>query len=215
MHRPVPPNFAKTAPITVTYVDVFVQHKTARVERPLTYAVPAEMRVEIGDVVRVPLGPRELYGFVISSPRDRAGTTGVRPIVARIDVARAFDANGLALARWIAERYCCSLGEALGPLTFAAAIPRVVDRFVVALPPTVDAFPTVPPRLVRLVAGDFVAGSRRCCAIPRRGARATVARFWTRSSCCNAAVRSCASGRSFLRGSPSCVRKCSPRRAWP
>jgi len=158
MHRPVPPNFAKTAPITVTYVDVFVQHKTARVERPLTYAVPAEMRVEIGDVVRVPLGPRELYGFVISSPRDRAGTTGVRPIVARIDVARAFDANGLALARWIAERYCCSLGEALGPLTFAAAIPRVVDRFVVALPPTVDAFPTVPPRLVRLVAGDFVAG---------------------------------------------------------
>ena len=116
------------------------------------------MRVSIGDVVRVPLGPRELYGFVISSPRDRANAANVRPIVARIDVARAFDAQGLTLARWIAERYCCSLGEALGPLTFAAAIPRVVDRFVVNVLPTIDAYPTLPPRFVRLIAGDFALG---------------------------------------------------------
>jgi primosomal protein N' len=39
---------------------VFVQQRTARVERPLTYAVPDGMTLELGDVVRVPLGPREL-----------------------------------------------------------------------------------------------------------------------------------------------------------
>ena len=162
MHRRVPPNFADAAsavvPAARAYVDVFVQHKTARIDRPLTYAIPPEMRVAIGDVVRVPLGPRELYGFVISSPRMRASAAKVRPIVARIDVARAFDADGLALARWIADRYCCSLGEALGPMTFAAAIPRVVDRFVVMVPPTADGFPMLPPRLVRLIAGDFASG---------------------------------------------------------
>ncbi len=158
MHRPVPPNSADAAPAVVTYVDVFVAHKTARVDRPLTYAVPPEMDVDIGDVVRVPLGPRELYGYVVSSPRSRATMTGVRPIAARIDVARAFDASGLALARWIAERYCCSLGEALGPLTFAAAIPRVVDRFIVIGTLAPEAFPTLPQRLVHLIKSDFSGG---------------------------------------------------------
>ncbi|GAC1556190.1 MAG: primosomal protein N' [Vulcanimicrobiaceae bacterium] len=144
----------------VAYVDVFVQPKTARVDRALTYAVPAESDLDIGDIVRVPLGPRELYGFVISSPRAHVGGGGsamVRPIAAHVESARAFDATGLALARWIAQRYCCSLGEALGPLTFAAALPRVVDRFVVAggVPGEMSG---VPPRLLRLLGDEFASG---------------------------------------------------------
>jgi len=144
--------------VSARLVDVFVQQRTARVERPLTYAVPSEMDLGIGDVVRVPLGPRELYGYVVSSPREAAARNGVREIAAMVGAPRAFDAAALALARWIAARYCCSLGEALGPFVFAAAVPRVVDRFELLLPLEPEAFPTLPPRLIALLRDDFADG---------------------------------------------------------
>jgi primosomal protein N' (replication factor Y) len=137
---------------------VFVQQRTARVERPLTYAVPDGMTLELGDVVRVPLGPRELYGFAIGSPRDAIPAAGTRAVVERVAGPRAFDRDALALARWMAERYCCSLGDALGAVVFAAAIPRVVDRFSLARALDPNAFPTVPPRFIRLIASDFADG---------------------------------------------------------
>jgi len=155
----VPPSSAEAPAAALTYVDVFVQQRTARVERPLTYAVPPGAAIDVGDIVRVPLGPRELYGFVVSVPRPRESAPAtVRHIAARVDVPRAFDADGLALARWIAERYCCSLGEALGPLTFVAAIPRVVDRFIVVTPPTPQAFPALPARFLALLRDEFADG---------------------------------------------------------
>jgi primosomal protein N' (replication factor Y) len=134
-----------------------VQQRTARLERPLTYAVPAEFEVAIGDMVRVPLGGRDVYGFVVSPARDRA-PRHARPIAARVDAPRAFDEAALALARWMAERYCCSLGEALGAVVFAAALPRVVDGFTVRAVPEPCAYPTVPPRLLRLIAEDLAEG---------------------------------------------------------
>jgi primosomal protein N' (replication factor Y) len=135
-----------------------VQQRTARVERPLTYAVPAGIDVELGAVLRVPLGPRELYGFAITEPRDGVASRGTREIAERVPGPRAFDANALALARWMAERYCCSLGEALGAVVFAAAIPRVVDRFAIVAMPDPARFPTLPPRMVRAIAADFPDG---------------------------------------------------------
>ncbi len=135
-----------------------MQQRTARVERPLTYAVPDGMDVALGDVVRVPLGPRELFGYVVAAPRLAVPRNGVRPLAARIDGPPAFDAAGLALARWMALRYCCSLGEALGALVFAAALPRVVDRFDLVAAPEPAAFPNVPPRLLRLLREDLAEG---------------------------------------------------------
>ncbi|MBD5633777.1 MAG: DEAD/DEAH box helicase, partial [Candidatus Eremiobacteraeota bacterium] len=79
----------------------------------------------------------------------------------RVPGPRAFDENALALARWIAERYCCSLGEALGGVVFAPAIPRVVDRFEVVATAEPARFPSVPPRLLRLIATDFADGFAR------------------------------------------------------
>jgi primosomal protein N' (replication factor Y) len=136
-------------------VDVFLQQRTARVERPLTYAVAGDATLGVGDVVRVPLGPRELYGYVISGPRDALVTPATRAVLERVPGPRAFDDAGLALARFIAERSCASLGEALGAVVFAAAVPRVVDTFVVAAPLDPPKFPKVPPRLLRLIAEDF------------------------------------------------------------
>jgi primosomal protein N' (replication factor Y) len=137
---------------------VFVQQRTARVERPLTYAVPGELELAVGDVVRVPLGPRELYGYIVSNPHPGPIKDGTRSIIERVEGPRAFDAHALSLARWMAERYCCSLGEALAAVIFAAAVPKTVDRFEVA--PSIDAraFRGVPPRLLALLRDDFASG---------------------------------------------------------
>ena len=73
-------------------VDVFVQQRTARVERPLTYAIPNGTEIALGDVVRVPLGPRELYGYAITAPREAAPAPGTRELVERVPGPRVFRA---------------------------------------------------------------------------------------------------------------------------
>jgi primosomal protein N' len=144
-------------------VDVVVQQRTARVERPLTYEAPAGLELQVGDVVRVPLGPRELYGYVISAPHERPRgnereSEKLRAVAARIEAPPAFDREALALARWIAGRYCCSLGEALAPFVLASAMPRVVDRFERSGSLDPARFPALPPRLLRLLNEDFGEG---------------------------------------------------------
>jgi primosomal protein N' (replication factor Y) len=137
---------------------VFVVQRTARVERPLTYAVPSGLDVGVGSIVRVPLGPRETYGYVISAPRGAAPRPGLRALAERVDAPPAFDDASLALARWIAARYCCSLGEALAPFVLASAMPRVVDRFVISGALASADYPAVPPRLLELIREEFPEG---------------------------------------------------------
>jgi primosomal protein N' (replication factor Y) len=122
--------------------------------------VPDGPPLVVGDVVRVPLGTREVFAFVVSAER-RIATTDVRlrPIAARADVPRAFDEAGLALARWLADTYLCSLREALTTMVLADAIPRVVERLVPrGEAPAAGRFPSVPERLVRLLWEDLPDG---------------------------------------------------------
>lgn len=136
-------------------VDVLLQLRTARFDRPLTYALPDDVEARIGDVVRVPLRAREAYGFVVSSPFSANGEA-LRPIASFPRTPRAFDETGLALARFIAEYYVCSLGDALSAVVLAAAIPRVEDRLhVAAAEPSPNRYPQVPSRLLRLLWEDF------------------------------------------------------------
>ena len=139
-------------------VDVVVQQRTAALDRPLTYSVPAGLELGLGDVVRVPLGPRELYGFVVAGPRSGEPPPNVRAVIARAGDVPAFDAAGLALARWIAEHYCCSLAEALGPMIYGAALPRAVDRFVPSPAFETSVPASIPSRLTRLIAEDLREG---------------------------------------------------------
>jgi len=140
-------------------VDVLPHLRTARFDRALTYRVADGLELAVGEVVRVPLGSREVYGYVVGAPYVREDETGLREVAARVDGPRAFDETGLALAQWIAERYVCSLREALGALVLAAAIPRVVERLVPqGDPPAPERFTSVPERLIRLLWSDFREG---------------------------------------------------------
>src|SRR5665213_4515996 len=103
-----------------------------------------------------PCGSREVFGYVVRAPYRGEDDPKLRAIAARIDGPRAFDANGLELARWMADQYLCALREALGALVLAAAIPRAVDRFVPAAdPPDPARSNSVPERLNWLLWHDF------------------------------------------------------------
>src|SRR5947209_664894 len=150
------PDVPARAALIVQRTDVLPHLKTARFDRPLSYRVPQGMVLAAGDIARVPLGTRDVFAYVLSEPYAGEDDPRLRDVVARIEGPRAFDATGLALARWIAEEYVCSLRDALGAVVLAAAIPRAVERFVPrGDPPDADRFKVVPERLIRLLWTDF------------------------------------------------------------
>ncbi len=134
--------------------------KTARFDRPLTYLIPAALDVTLGDTVRVPLGPREVFGFVVSEPRPLSESApALREIAALTQAPRAFDVAGLELAGWIAQTYLCSLGAALSALTLNAALPRAIDRFYpIERRPPAERFSRVPARLIAFIWDDLHQG---------------------------------------------------------
>ncbi len=138
--------------MNVRVVDALAVVRSSRFDLPLTYDT-AGIEVHVGDVVRVPLGHRDVLAYVISPPREEAQPPpGLKPLIERLDVPRAFDETGLALARFVAERYLCTLGEALGAVVLAGAVPTMRETLVRAVrEPHPARYPSVPPRLVRLV----------------------------------------------------------------
>ncbi|MBN9000275.1 MAG: primosomal protein N', partial [Rhizobiales bacterium] len=57
------------------------------VDGPYTYRVPAGTELAAGDIVRVPLGPREMVGAVWDDPPDGSvGHNRLRPVAGRFDV---------------------------------------------------------------------------------------------------------------------------------
>ncbi len=132
-------------------VDALPAIRSSRFDLPLSYDA-GSLEPAIGDVVRVPLGSREVLAFIVSPVREIAPAgKPLRPLLERLDVPRAFDEMGLHLARFVAEHYVCTLGEALSAVVLADAIPRMRDSFVRAARPDPRRLPSVPPRLVRLI----------------------------------------------------------------
>ena len=144
--------------MSVRVVDVFVAIRSSRFDLPLTYDA-GTLPLEIGDVVRVPLGPREVVAFVVSEVRERGPDPKRKAVAERLEVPRAFNALGLHLARFVAEYYVCTLGEALSAVVLSGAVPRTIDRFVrTVAAPNPQRYPSVPPRLVRLIWEELADG---------------------------------------------------------
>jgi primosomal protein N' (replication factor Y) len=79
--------------------------------RTFTYAVPEDLDLVPGHLVRVALGPRVAAGVVVAVdvPAPEAGLREVQALARPEPVLRA---HQLELARWIAERYRCALADA-------------------------------------------------------------------------------------------------------
>ncbi|HEY7063244.1 MAG TPA: primosomal protein N' [Chloroflexota bacterium] len=114
-----------TQPAT-PYVEVALQARTARLGRLLTYAVPRAWRLQPGQAVWAPLLKRTEVGVVarvgVLAPR-----FPTRPLLAVLGTAPLLGPRQMALAAWLAERYACSLAEALSGFlpAGARAAPRV------------------------------------------------------------------------------------------
>src|SRR2546426_6843016 len=81
--------------------------------RTFSYAVPDELTLLPGHLVRVGLGRRTVPGVVIALDGAAATTRELRPIGALVHPLPLLRPHQLALARWIAERYRCALADAV------------------------------------------------------------------------------------------------------
>jgi len=88
-----------------------------RLERTYDYEVPPSLEgaVAPGMRIRAPFGPRSAVG-VVFSVRDASASPPLRRLKALeavLDSEPAMTSELLDLCRWLARRYCCSLGECL------------------------------------------------------------------------------------------------------
>src|SRR5437867_5479075 len=81
--------------------------------RTFSYAVPHELTLLPGHLVRVGLGPRTVPGVVIALDGAAARTRERRAVGALVHPLPLLRPHQLALARWIAERYRCGLADAV------------------------------------------------------------------------------------------------------
>jgi primosomal protein N' (replication factor Y) len=132
-------------------IDALATIRSSRFDLPLTYAAET-FELRVGDVVRVPLGSREVLAYVVTAPYDAPPDPKRKSVLERLDVPRAFDEDGLHLARFVSEYSICTLGEALSAVVLAGALPRTIDSFVrTVAQPNPQRYPSVPARLVRLI----------------------------------------------------------------
>lgn len=75
------------------------------------YSVPDGIDVEVGAIVRVPLGGRRVRGYVVASEREPR--EGLKPILGRSGTLPVFDASLLGVARWAALHYVAPLAAVL------------------------------------------------------------------------------------------------------
>ena len=122
----------------VRVVDALPAIRSSRFDLPLTYDADG-LELGIGDVVRVPLGSRELRSVRrlarTPDPPSRPNHSNPRTRAARRATLRAFDEIGLQLASFVAEHYLCTLGEALGAAVLSRRDPSNA-RFLRSRSPT-------------------------------------------------------------------------------
>ena len=96
------------------YVEVAVNSPGGRTST-FVYAYDEETPVAVGSLVVVPFGNAEAQGIVLAGV-DQPPDVPIRPITRLLDSAPLISPAHVALARWIADHYCCSLIDALTPM---------------------------------------------------------------------------------------------------
>ncbi|MBE7247963.1 MAG: primosomal protein N', partial [Actinomycetospora chiangmaiensis] len=80
-------------------------------DTPYSYVVPASLGLAAGDVVQVPLGPREIVG-VVWGLAETAGGSNLRPVTGRLPYPPLSDPLR-SLVDWIARYTLAPKGSAL------------------------------------------------------------------------------------------------------
>jgi primosomal protein N' (replication factor Y) len=111
---------------------------------PLTYRLPAALAdAQVGSLVRVPVGRRQVTGYLLGPTREAPPGT-LRDIRELLDLIPRFGPELLPLFRWVADYYQYPLGEALSfiiPGGAPAPRPRRELWACPAPPPGDDQFP--------------------------------------------------------------------------
>lgn len=114
------------------------------------YFIPEELagRVEVGSRVKVPFGHRQVLGSVTALAGE-SPHSNLRPILKVLGSQTLLTARVLALARWVADYYCCPLDKALKSV-LPEAIRKEEDgwqeRLFVRVAPRQGGFPKLTPR---------------------------------------------------------------------
>ena len=85
-------------------------------QQTFTYLDLDDAATKSGVRVVAPFGRRRVTGFVIGTPRRAPAGVELRAIGRRVDAQPVFDGALLELARWVADTYLCSVGEALAAM---------------------------------------------------------------------------------------------------
>ena len=86
------------------------------IDKRFTYRVPDGGAAPVGARATAPFGRRTLTGFIVAAADRPPPGVEPRPLSRIVDGEPLVDGDLLALARWIAETYLCSLGEALAAI---------------------------------------------------------------------------------------------------
>ena len=149
---PQTPGTPAPARVPLPFVEVAVQGRYGADRlATLTYAVPATLRgrIEVGQLIWAPLRQKLVLGVVTGAHGVAIGFEP-RDLHAPVEPEFRLAPHQLALAAWIAERYCCTLFEAALPML----PPGASRRSVVHLAPTGAPPPLggLSPRARRLLA---------------------------------------------------------------
>jgi primosomal protein N' (replication factor Y) (superfamily II helicase) len=93
----------------------------------LTYAVPGEMQAQlaVGSQVAIPLSGRPAVGYVVSLHDQPPPEGETKEIESLLQAPPAFSEKEVALARWMAQYYCCPFTQALRPFIADAGLLKV------------------------------------------------------------------------------------------
>ncbi|MBI4165724.1 MAG: primosomal protein N' [Acidobacteria bacterium] len=83
----------------------------AAMREPLTYRVPSDMTVRVGQRVQVPLGNRKAVGVAVEPVARVAAGVKIREILKVLDPEAVLTPELLTLGLWIAEYYLAPVGE--------------------------------------------------------------------------------------------------------
>jgi len=90
------------------------------VQKQFTYSIPEKIRGEFPDLTgfraMAPFGRRSLLGYIVGHTEQKPDGVEIKEITRLIGKKAVFHQPQLDLARWLAEMYLCSLGEALAAM---------------------------------------------------------------------------------------------------